>query len=70
MLSLTIRCSGNLLPFRVVQAMDFSIPAFRRGLPSRCLVMDVLSGKSTSDLTPLFQLSDSMLQYERADTTS
>jgi hypothetical protein len=25
----------------VTQAMDFSIPAFRRGLPSRCLVMDV-----------------------------
>jgi hypothetical protein len=39
-LSLTIRCSGNMLPFCVAQAMDFSIPAFTRGLPSRCLVMD------------------------------
>jgi hypothetical protein len=62
-ISLTIHCSGNVLPFRVAQAMDFNIPAFRRGLPSRCLLMDVLSGKLTSDLTPLFQLSDSMLQY-------
>jgi hypothetical protein len=39
--------------------MDLNIPAFRHGLPSRCLVMDVLS-----DLTPLFQLSDNMLQYK------
>jgi hypothetical protein len=55
-LSLTVRCSGNVLPFCVTQAMNFSIPAFNRGLLSRCLVMNVLSGKSTSDLTiPAFR---------------
>jgi hypothetical protein len=57
-LLLAICCSGNVLPFCLAKAMDFNIPAFRHGLPSLCLVMDVLSGKSTSDLTPLFQLSD------------
>jgi hypothetical protein len=43
-LSLTIRCSCNVLPFCVAPAMDLNIPAFRHGLPSRCLVMEVLSG--------------------------
>jgi hypothetical protein len=38
-LSLATRCSANVLSPSVAEAMDFTIPAFRHCLRSRCLAM-------------------------------
>jgi hypothetical protein len=68
--SLAIRCSGNVLPFCVAQAMDFSIPAFRHVLPSRCLVVDVSVRKTVAQETSIRHnimksLLDSLNKYKK-----